>query len=165
MRWPVTATALVYSGITLALMWILPLFPAEPRLAPILHQVDSMVPPSFPILLVVPAVGMDVLLRRWKGGAGWLLASALGVMFVVMLVAVQWPFASFLMSDAARNPIFAADNFPYQVSETSRYFRGLFLPPQSTSSLIRGFGMALLAGTVSARIGLAWGGWMARVRR
>jgi hypothetical protein len=165
MRWPVTATALVYSGITLALMWILPLFPAEPRLAPILHQVDSMVPPSFPILLVVPAVGMDVLLRRWKGGAGWLLASALGVMFVVMLVAVQWPFASFLMSDAARNPIFAADNFPYQVSETSRYFRGLFLPPQSTSSLIRGFGIALLAGTVSARIGLAWGGWMARVRR
>jgi hypothetical protein len=39
------------------------------------------------------------------------------------------------MSDAARNPVFAADNFPYQVAETSRYFRGLFLPPQSASSI------------------------------
>lgn len=165
MRWPVTATALVYSVVTLALMWILPLFPAEPRLAPILHRVEHMVPPSFPILLIVPAIAMDILLRRWKGRNGWLLAGALGGTFVVVLVAAQWPFASFLMSDAARNPLFAADNFPYQVSESSRYFRGEFLPPQDTLSLMSGLAIAIVAGTVSARIGIAWGGWMARVRR
>src|SRR5690606_17882495 len=50
-RWPAAATAGVYMGVTLTLMWILPLFPAEPRLAPISIQVTHMVPPSFPLLL------------------------------------------------------------------------------------------------------------------
>ena len=48
-RWPATWAALVYTGVTLIMMWVLPLFPAEPLLAPILRDVDAMVPPEFPL--------------------------------------------------------------------------------------------------------------------
>ena len=64
LRWPATWTALVYMGVTLIMMWVLPLFPAEPLLAPILRNVDRMVAPEFPLVLIVPAIALDLLLRR-----------------------------------------------------------------------------------------------------
>ena len=51
LRFPATASAAVYMGIILATMWILQLFPAEARLAPIYTRVTHMVPPEFPLLL------------------------------------------------------------------------------------------------------------------
>ena len=169
-RWPATLTALVYSAVTLAMMWILPLFPAEPMLAPINIRVTSMVPPSFPLLLVAPALLIDIVMHRFGGAVrsharDWALAAALGVVFVAALLAVQWPFASFLMSDLAQNPLFAADNFPYQVAQTTRYYRRLFLPFEGTAAFAQGMLVALVAGTLSARLGLAWGAWMRRVER
>jgi hypothetical protein len=53
---------LIYIGMIL----VLPLFPAHPKLAPVYHPVDHMVPPAFPLLLIVPAVAIDVI--------SWLLA-------------------------------------------------------------------------------------------
>jgi hypothetical protein len=44
-----------------ALILVLLLFPAQPKLAPIYHPVDHMVPPSFPLLLIVPAAAIDVI--------------------------------------------------------------------------------------------------------
>src|SRR5262249_14644752 len=38
-RFPATAVAAVYTVLMLLMMWILPLFPAEPKLAPISHPV------------------------------------------------------------------------------------------------------------------------------
>ena len=55
LRWPATTTATIYMGIVLALMWTLQLFPATARLAPIYNPVTHMVPPPFPLLLIVPA--------------------------------------------------------------------------------------------------------------
>ena len=46
-RWAATGAALVYMGIVLGMIWILPLFEAQPLLAPIYNPVDRMVPPSF----------------------------------------------------------------------------------------------------------------------
>jgi len=63
LRWPATTIAAVYMGITLVMMWLLPLFPATPKLAPIYNAVTHMVPPPFPFLLVIPAFAIDLLLR------------------------------------------------------------------------------------------------------
>src|SRR5262249_61600580 len=81
-RWPATAVALVYSGLTLAMAWILPLFPATPRLAPIHNPVTHMLPPTFPLLLVVPALLFDVILSRASERRGALLGALLGVVFL-----------------------------------------------------------------------------------
>lgn len=168
LRWGATLAAATYSGITLLLMWFLPLFPAEPKLAPIYVQVTRMVPPSFPLLLIVPAVAMDLIHQRLRVRAhrDWALAAAMGGAFLVLLLAAQWPFASFLMSDWAQNPLFAGDNFPYQVPRTTYYYRREFLP-QDASAAALGLRLllALVLAVLSTRVGLAWGGWMGRVAR
>ncbi|HYL04744.1 MAG TPA: hypothetical protein VE075_01810, partial [Thermoanaerobaculia bacterium] len=64
LRWPATTVAAIAMAVRLAMTWILPLFPATPRLAPIYNPVRHMWPPLFPELLVVPAVALDLLLRR-----------------------------------------------------------------------------------------------------
>jgi hypothetical protein len=47
-RWAATGAAAVYMGIMCAMIWILPMFKAQPMLAPIYNPVDRMVPPVFP---------------------------------------------------------------------------------------------------------------------
>jgi hypothetical protein len=175
MRWPAVMTAAVYSAATLAMMWILPLFPAEPKLAPVYNPVTRMVPPSFPLLLIVPAIALDLIVRRWRPaeaagtlarhGREALLALCLGAAFVLVLLAAQWPFAGFLLSDWAQNPVFAGNNFPYQVPHDTYYYRRLFLPFEGIGPFTAGIGKAILAAAISARIGLAWGSWMRRVAR
>jgi hypothetical protein len=167
LAWPATAAAAAYSLVTLAMMWILPLFPAEPKLAPIYHQVTHMVPPSFPLLIIAGALCMDVLRRRFADDRrAWLQALVLGSAFFLAFFAAQWLFAYFLMSPYARNPLFAADNFPYQVSETSAYFRGVFVPTDATrAALLTGLFKGLVASIVMTRIGLGLGSWMKRVQR
>jgi len=64
-RWGATCTALVYSVMVCAMVWVLPLFPARPLTAPIHNSMDHMMPPTFPLLLVVPAVVIDLV--RWRG--------------------------------------------------------------------------------------------------
>jgi hypothetical protein len=166
-RWPATTAAGVYSIVTLVMMWILPLFPAEARLAPINHQVTSMVPPSFPLLVIAPALVYDLVMRRFgEVRRDTLLALCLGILFVLTFMAAQMPFAVFLMSDAAQNPLFAADNFPYQVSHQSYYYRRLFLPTDTNEASYRlGMLTAMIYAVVTTRVGLAWGNWLRRVRR
>jgi hypothetical protein len=165
-RWPATAAALIYSGLWVALVWIMPLFPAEPKLGPVRQAVTHMVPLQFPVLLVVPALAMDALLHRWKGRQGWTLALALGAVFTAALLAAQWPFADFLLSPHSRNWIFATHEFPYFAPSTSASVRHQFYPwDASAAAFARGLALAVVIATMSARLGLAWGGWMSRVRR
>ena len=46
---------------------VLPLFPAQPMLGPIYVQIDRFMPPDFPLLLVVPALCIDIAMRRVRG--------------------------------------------------------------------------------------------------
>jgi hypothetical protein len=70
------------------------------------------------------------------------------------------------MSDYAQNPVFAADNIPYQVPQTTYYYRRLFIPnTASTASTLIDYGWAALASIGSAWAGLAWGRWLRRIRR
>src|SRR5262249_2072477 len=119
LRAPATSVAAVYMAIMLAMIWILQLFPAQPKLAPISVAVTHMVPPSFPLLLVIPALAIDLLLLRLGRRHDWLASVALGVVFVGLLLAVQWYFGEFLLSPGARNYFFAGDQWAYmaQVAE------------------------------------------------
>jgi hypothetical protein len=167
LRWGATTAAAIYMAVTMLMIWILQLFPATPLLGPIYNPVDHMVPPAFPLLLIVPAAAIDMLVHRlghdrsnvrlW-GGA---LAAALG--FLVAFAITQLFFAEFLLSPGARNFFFAADQWDYNVQLGD--WRYEYWGAATTAQLARGWGWALIIGTVSARIGLAWGNWMTRVRR
>jgi len=180
--WPATKTAAVYMGIVLVMMWTLQLFPATPKLAPIYNPVTHMVPPFFPLLLVIPAFALDIELRRSgaamrKTAAGtdtvrpndWLLSLLLAVTFVGIMVVVHWFWSEFMLTHWARNFVFAADQWDYNSLLGSwRYQYWGLDGPHRTFALVpfaRGLGIATLLAAASARVGLWWGNGMSRVTR
>jgi hypothetical protein len=165
LRWAATITAAFYMLIAAAMVWILPLFPAQPLLAPINNPVDHMVPTLFPLLLVVPALAVDLLLgRRPDKRAGWLDAAAIGAAFLALLFVTQWFFAEFMLTPGARNWFFAGDrNWDYTLSLSDWRYR--FWDVDEDPVTPAGLGIALLLAIVSTRLGLWWGAWMARVQR
>ena len=170
LRLPATASAAVYTGIIVATMWILQLFPAHAKLAPIYTRVTHMVPPEFPLLLIVPAFAIDLLLRRVGRRHDWLLAVGLGLVFVSLLLALQWYFGEFLLSPAARNFFFASGQWPYMVQPGPWQHRFWGVPKDvagnlDVPSLARGLAFAALIAVGSARVGLWWGNGMSRVMR
>ena len=93
------------------MVWLFPLFPAEPKLGPVYQQITHFIPLEFPLLMIVPAIAID--LRALAAWPKWLLAPVLGVAFVALLVAVEWPFATFLQSRPRATRSSAADYFAY----------------------------------------------------
>jgi len=168
-RWGATAVAGVYSIFVLLMSWILPLFPAEPKLGPVYYPVKQFVPPEFPLLLIVPAIALDLYWQRQKPRltpfSDWVLAAASGAIFVVLLMAVQWPFADFLMSPWARNWFFGAKYFGYYQGPGSFYVRNLFFPTEAGAGLWKQCGMTLAVAMLTTRLGFAAGNWMRRIRR
>jgi hypothetical protein len=168
LRWPATAAALGYTAVMLAMQWILPLFAATPKLGPIYQDVTHMVPLSFPLLLVAPALAMDALAHQAerRGWNDWVLAGLTGVAFVAVLLAVQWPLSTFLLSPAARNWLFAGDNFSYATPPTSRAVRGeFFLSDRTRLDFWKGMAIAAGYAILSSRLGLWRGSALRRVRR
>jgi hypothetical protein len=166
LRWPATATAAVYMGLSLALVWILPLFPAEPKLGPVRQHITHLIPLEFPILLVLPAFALDLVMHRIGEKRDWLLSLALGFSFFAVLLAVQWPFGDFLMSPLSRNWVFATDQFGYYIDSSWPTFNHVFYDwDGSRTALIVGLLAAIPLAVISARIALWWGDWMRRVKR
>ena len=164
MRWAATISTAIFMAITLGAMWIFPLFPATPKLGPIYQPITHMVAMAFPLLLIVPAAGVDVVMERVRAKP-YLLAPILSIVCFGLLLAVQWPFASFLMTPAARNHFFNAENFVYWMSPTGVEFSRSWAPDETGSPLIVSFAIAVLYGTLSSFVGLVFGGWMTKVRR
>jgi hypothetical protein len=164
-RWAATSVAAVYSVFILLVSWILPLFPATPKLGPVYTPVHQFVPPEFPLLLIVPAAALDLVWARTAGWNRWRQAIVSGVVFVGVFLAVQWPFADFLMSPAARNWFFSTVYFGYNVPPQSLYARYLFIPPAPADVFWRGIGFAAVLASISAGLGLVWGDWMKKIRR
>ncbi|MBM3774919.1 MAG: hypothetical protein FJW37_07090 [Acidobacteria bacterium] len=164
-RWPATTVAGVYTAFLVALVWILPRFAAEPKLGPVYYQVKQFVPNGFPILLLAPALALDLLWRRTPDWNRWALAAVSGAVFVAVLVTAQWPFADFLMSPGARNWVFGAHYFDYDTRPDSYIARSLFYPLETPAQLRFELALAVAAATLSARAGLGWGEWMRRIRR
>ena len=165
MPWAATVTSLIFTVIMLALMWILPLFPATPKLGPIYQNITRMVSLDFPILVLIPAIGVDLVMQRVRARPH-VLAPILSAVFLVLLIAVQWPFATFMLSESARNAFWNAENFVYWLSPTGVEWSRSFVqdPPDAWP-----FGAQLLlafaVGTFSSWVGLWFGHWMTKVRR
>ena len=169
LRFPATTATLIYFAIQLCMMWALQLSPAEARLAPIFNPVTHMVPPPFPLLIFVPAIAIDLWMKRFRG-SDWLLAPLIAVSYVALLVAAQWLLADFLMSPAARNIIFGQGQWDYNIRPgtwMNQYWQ-LDLDENGTWSAslftIR-LGLAVLFAAVTSRIGLLLGRGLARVQR
>ncbi len=164
-RWGCATVAGIYTATLLAFQWILPLFPAEPKLGPVYQHVTHLVPLRFPLLLIVPAIVVDLLWRRTGQWGRWKIAAVTGPAFVLSFLAVQWPFADFLMSPGSRNWFFGTAYFAYFDPANFLYdpyqFRNLETRGRFWALTI----LALVFSVITARLGLAWGDWMRWMRR
>jgi hypothetical protein len=164
-RWPATTAAAVYMIALAGTSWVLMLFPATPKLGPIYQNITHYVPLNFPLLLIAPAFAIDLTWRWVRERSGWLAAIALGVAYLVVFVAVQWPFADLLLAHG-RNWFFHTDNFVYWRPHSSE--RGAFefwSGEPSDAWFVTRFGWALVYAIVASAIGRLWGRWMTRVVR
>jgi len=164
-RWACTWMTVIYTAFLIAAILVLPLFPADPKLGPVFQPVTHFVPPKFPLLLIVPALILDLLWQR-IGERNKLLVSLLsGPVFILALVAVEWPFADFLMSKASENRFFATGFHEYAVPSWSPEITRHFLNPQHGLELWSGLGMAMIYSAVSVLLGLMLGNWMRKIQR
>ena len=164
-RWAVTWMTAIYSAVLIAMILILPMFPAEPKLGPVYQQVTQFIPPKFPLLLIVPAILLDLLWSRIGEKNKLMVAAISGPVFVLSLVAVQWPFASFLMTRASENRFFATGFHDYGIPSWSAEVTRHFANPQHGLALWAGLAMAALYSAVSAWLGLLLGDWMRKIQR
>lgn len=165
-RWASTIMAAVYTAFGLAFLWILPLFPAEPKLGPVYRPVTHFIPWEFPLLLIVPAIVLDVILR-WTGGWRPLSRSIVaGIAFLATFIAVQWPFANFLMMPTARNAFFGAGYLDFSTPARSAYARYVFAVREpSAVQFWRGMLIAFAISCLMMWIGVHAGRAMRKVRR
>jgi hypothetical protein len=168
--WPATLASVVYAAVICLMVWLLPLFPAKPQVAPIYNPLDHMLPPPFPLLLVVPAAALDALFRKFRWPAQrarpWHQAVAAGLAFFISFIGTQWLFAEFLLTDLADNWFFAGGgrHWPFflKIEPLARVaFWETRQDELSFASALAAAGLAMLA----ARVGLWMGAWMMRVRR
>lgn len=164
-RWACTWMAAIYTAVLCAFILILPLFHAEPKLGPVYQPVTHFVPPPFPMLLIVPAVLLDLLWHRIGEGNRLWTALLSGPLFVLALVAVQWPFADFLMTPAAHNAFFAAGYLDYGTPSWAASARRIFLAPEHGLVLWAGLGEAMIYSSISVWLGLLLGDWMRKIKR
>ncbi|HEY4303387.1 MAG TPA: hypothetical protein VGM82_02895 [Gemmatimonadaceae bacterium] len=167
LRWAATAAAAFYTILMLGLMWTIGFFPATPKLGPIYQHVTHMVTLSFPLLVIVPAICFDLVMQRLDGRVSdALLAPLLSVVFLVAFMAAQWPFASFLMTPAARGRLFNPENYVYWMAPAYQSLQSRFDPiPPGGWSFATHLLIAFALGTVMSYLGLSRGSWMRRVRR
>jgi hypothetical protein len=164
-HWASTWITTIYSATLIAIILILPLFPAEPKLGPVFQQVTHLVPPKFPLLLIVPAILLDLLWMR-IGNLNKLLVSAIsGPVFVLGLVAAEWPFADFLMSKGAENRFFATGYHDYGTPSWAFDVTRRFLAPDRGPMLWKGLGMAMVYAAISVWLGLMLGEWVRKIKR
>ena len=144
-------------------MWLFAETPAEPKLGPVYQPITHYVPLQFPPLILAPAFAIDVLrgfTTRWPR---WARALVYGPAFVAVLVAVEWPFVEFLMSDAARTWVFGTAYHPY-------FMRPEWPEPQyrfwdDGVTMTSGLPWAAVAAAIASYLGMVLGDAVARVRR
>jgi hypothetical protein len=176
-RFGATFIALIYMLIIAGMAWVLPLFAGEPKLGPVNHRVSHFVPLPFPLVLVAPALLID-LIRHGIGHArswwrDWLIVIACSAAFVAVFAIVQWNFSKFLLTPAADNWFFAADRH-WGYMETPGPWTKQFWDEGSTRwgrgrehSVANWYTwtLAFVCAVVASRVGLWLGNWMAKVQR
>jgi hypothetical protein len=170
LRWPATTASTVYMVVLCLPVWLLPLLAAAPKAAPIYNPMNHLMPPPFPLLLIVPGIALDVVLREfsWRDGywQPWIQAVVAGFFFFLLFFGTQWAFSEFLLSEAADNWFFAGGgkHWPFFLKINPPARVAFWETPQDQmklSSALIAAGFAMIA----ARMGLWLGAWMRRVRR
>jgi hypothetical protein len=157
-RWAATLGAVIYTATVCVMVWVLPLVPARALIGPVFEKVDHMVPPRFPLLLVVPALIFDRVVagKRRSGGGDWPRAAVLGVAFAAAFILVQWNFAALLLQPASDDWFFAGGGrhwpFYVDIGEERRQFWDAQGGLRAGSAL----GCAVVA-ILASRVGLALG--------
>jgi len=128
--------------------------------------VTHLVPLDFPLLIIVPAFLWDLVRAKLPDINRWLLAMTLGAVFLAGFIAVQWPFADFLLSPWSRNWFFGTGYLPYFTQPTSHTAMNQFYQAAASRTqfwlvMAAALGLAIL----TTRIGLTCGGWLRKVRR
>jgi hypothetical protein len=164
-RWAATATSVVYMVVIIGEILILPLFPAQPKLGPVFNPVTHFVPAQFPVLIVIPALALDLFWSRVRAWKLWQIALVSGVIFTAVMVAVEWPFANFLLSPASQNRFFGTMYFDYGSRPYGHDRLRLFLNPEHGFELVKGLITAAFWAMASTWVGLAFGKWMRGVQR
>jgi hypothetical protein len=165
-RWAAMKVAGIYFVLWLLALWLVPLVPAQAKLGPVYTKISHLVPLEFPLLLFAGAAALDFLLDRMAGRSKWLQATVAGAGFVVVMMVVQWPMGSFLVSRLAENRLFGTDYYPYmQRPSDYHYAHELFAYEKTRAQFCLGMAFAFVAAILTTRVGLAWGDWMRRVRR
>ena len=161
-RWATTIVAGTYTLFMIAMLWLFPLFPAVAKLGPVYQPISHFIPLEFPPLVIAPAIACDLVLARTTAWPRWRLAPVLGVTFVAVLVAAQWPFAEFLVTDNAKTWVFGTHYLPYFMRPEWYESRGEFMPG---SELAIGLVKAAIGGTLASYLGLVVGDLMRKVKR
>lgn len=164
-KWGATLAALVYTLFMAAMVWILPLFPAEPLLGPVLNPITNFQAFEFPLLLIFPAIAIDLITRRSNANP-WIKSLLYAGAFVITLFIFQYPFGDFLMSDWARNWFFGTESW-YFGSSPDWQFRFAYADWMEASAIdmVKGLLIALVIGYFSARLSMRWGKWMKSIMR
>ena len=165
-RWASTIITSVYSAFAVGFLWLLPLFPAEPKLGPVYREVTHFIPWEFPLLLIVPAVVLDVILQRTGGWRPLVRAVTGGLAFFAVFVMVQWPFAGFMLTSSARNWFFGGGYLDFATPPRSPLARFAFFYREPDPSQF--WRLMLIAAVMSCFmmwIGLHGGRAMRTVRR
>lgn len=164
-RWAATCIASLYTLAVIGFILALPLFPAQPKLGPVYQPVTHFVPPPFPLLLIVPAILMDLVWSHTSRFGKVRRALISAPLFVLSLLAVEWPFAIFLMTPAANNRFFVTGYHPYLTPPWSPSVLRHFLRVARPLALCKGMGIAIICAFVSLWIGFTVGEWMRKVQR
>jgi len=165
-RWASTIVTGVYSAFAVGFLWLLPLFPAEPKLGPVYREVTHFIPWEFPLLLIIPAVVLDLILQRTGGWRPLVRAVTGGLAFFAVFVMVQWPFASFMLTPSARNWFFGGGYLDFATPPRSPLARFEFFYREPDPSQF--WRLMLIAAVMSCFmmwIGLHGGRAMRKVRR
>jgi len=166
-RYPFAATFVTafYMLFRIGLILILPLFPAEPKLGPVYQQVTHFVPPDFPLLFIVPAFLLDLLWQRTKSWNDWKVAAVSSAIWVSVFLALEWPFATFLMSRASNNWFFGTGYLYFALPPKSFVARHAFYPSGGPVEFSLAMIFAFMLGTLAFRWGINRGEWLGKIKR
>lgn len=165
-RWGATLAASVYTVFMAAMVWILPLFPAEPLLGPVMNPITNFQAFEFPLLLIFPAIAIDMITQRFSSMNPWMKSLLYAGAFLIAFLIFQYPFGDFLMSEAARNWFFGTESWYFGSSPDWQY-RYAYAEWMEASGLdlVKGLAIALVVGYLSSRLSMRWGKWMKSIMR
>lgn len=87
------------------------------------------------------------------------------LVFIAGLLAAEWPFASFLMTPAARNRFFGSMYLSYSTPPDSYIARNLFIVTGTPARFWIGILIALAVSWLSFRWGISRAEWLRGIKR